>query len=136
MAAGPFFSLQALDAQLNNTISKGTTIRLVEPYDIGDSHTTVVNNTKGSAAIGSTSTYWSTISTVNSFDRRATFLGATGAANADWLSPTDTWLVITDDSGLEVLAATNETTDKPVSDLDVIEFPSFYIESRQPILVA
>lgn len=133
MAAGPFYSLNALDAQLNNTINNVANIHLVEPYSVGDSYATVVANSKGNATV--TSGDFTAISTVNSFDRRSTFQGATGAATTDHLSPSDTWLVFTNGSN-EVLAATNETTDKPVSNLDVIEFPAFYIESRQPILVA
>ena len=126
-----FFTLNALDAEINYIKTEATRVLLVDPYDRSDNYATVNSNTKGFADI-TTSDWDANPSTVNTNDRRLNFLGKQGAATADNLTPTNPHLVLVDVAATEVLAATDETSDKPVSNLDIIDFPGFYIEARQP----
>ena len=130
MASFPYYAPSALDAQLQYIIDNAETQRIVEGYDQADTHAQVVSKTKATVAINGE---FGAIGTVNTYDRRVSVNQKDGAGTIDHLSPTDLWIVITKDSATaEVLSATNETTDKPIGNLDVVQFPSYYLEARQP----
>lgn len=130
-------SVAALDAQLNYIVTNSERLLLVPSYVRSQTYATV----SGAAIAESSSPSFGTIVNdtsgptddadapsrrlpVNSID-----LDAATGTNTEG---TDLALVLVDDTGSEILAVTDETTDRAVAIDDVITTFAFFIQASQP----
>ena len=122
----------ALDALLASISSRALKVVLLSNYTQGMTYATAMTNALGEADI--TSGDFS--GPVDSgYERVLTFDGKQGAATATDLAPTDLHLAITDGSAT-LLAVTDETSARPITELDTLNFPSFDITALQPVQTA
>ena len=140
MAKGTKIGQSALDAQLEYIRDTSTWLRLVKNYDRSDTFATVETNTiasfayTGGTIFGAITDNTDAPGDVNAPNRRL-------AVNAQLLddatgtntSPNDLTLVITD--AAEILAVTDETTNRTVAPLDKITTFAWYVQATQPTQV-
>lgn len=143
MAAPTKFGESILDAMLDQIRSTSTILRLVHSYTRADNYATVVSNTCAAYAIQSEDIFNATYTDettlngadVNAPNRRmavaAQVLDDATGTNADG---TELCLILT--SGSEVLAVTDETTDRAVSLGDSITTFPFFVQASQPAQLA
>lgn len=125
-----WYGTASLQALLDDIKTKVTTIHLLSSYSIGQDYATVTGNSIGSAAITGAGNF--TGPTPQGNDMRLVFDGVGGTASAS--DPGGT-LHIALTSGTEVLCVTEETSQQPITDLNPITFPTFYMQSSQPTVV-
>ena len=143
MAAPATFGQSVLNAQLDAIQNNAVTVGLCKNYARADDFATVQGKVIAQATIHSGHAIWGTRSPdfsggtddadAHSLRQALTAIelaAATGTANG---SSDDLSLVLM--SGSEVLAVTDETSDRAVSVNDVITTFAYYIQSTQPSTV-
>lgn len=132
-----------LDAQLNYIVTNTDRILLVPTYLRADSYATVVAKIIAASAVTAGDLFGTIVdeTTQNGADANAPnrrlpvnsrVLDAAIASNT---SPTDLCQILVDDGGSEILAVSNETTNRSISISDVVTSFSFYIQASQPAQV-
>jgi hypothetical protein len=131
-----WYATSALDALLDVIGGKdgnpgANSIRLLKTYAQGDTYATVNSNSIADAAVTDTDFSGPADVTVPNSHRKLTFNGVTGNATTD-NSGTDLHIAVIDTINSIVLAVTNETSDQPITNGNLVTFPAFYMQSSQP----
>lgn len=141
MAAPTKLGQSVLDAKLNHIINNSDRIVLVSTFARSHSYATVVGNILAESAIsGSGDAIWSAIAdettlngaNANAPNRRLTvYARELDAATSGNGGGSDMAQVLLDDGNSEILAVSDETTDRAIAISDVVTTFEFFIQSSQ-----
>lgn len=135
--AQEWFSKGALAAELQYIIDGAETIHLLNAYTAGQDYATVVAASIGSVTIGS-GNFSAIIDGTPTTSQRMSFTGiTTDGVNTLTDAGGSLFIAIVKTSATsEVLAVTDETTNQPITALNPLTFPTFYMQANQPIAAA
>ena len=126
-----WFHQDVFDNGLNDIVSNANVLHVVSTYSAGDNYATVVGNSVTNYALAGGD---KVLAAHNTTGRKVTIAAKSGNnATASTSGTPDLHFVLVDTVNSKVVAATDETSDQPITAGNPVSTPAFEFQFVQPV---